>query len=63
MKKLPKNPMTNLTKKLTLASACLVLLSGCYRMPTEDDYSLVPTTNNPVITRDSGGQLIPGGDF
>lgn len=41
---------------------CLILtLSGCYRMPTEDDCSLVPTTNNPDITKDQGNSLIPGG--
>ena len=32
----------------------LILVStlcvGCYRMPTEDDFSLVPTTNNPAVT-------------
>lgn len=41
---------------------CLVLnLTGCYRMPTDDDCSVVPTTNNPDITRDQGDTLIPGG--
>jgi hypothetical protein len=24
---------------------------GCYRMPSEDDYSLVPTTNNAGIQK------------
>jgi len=46
-----------------LATVFVILLSGCYRMPTDDDYSLVPTTNNPAITRESGNQLVPGGDF
>lgn len=39
------------------------LFSSCYRMPTEDDYSLIPTTNNPSVTREKGNPLIPNGDF
>lgn len=35
---------------LTLA----VSLTGCYSMPTEDDYSVVPCVNNPAITKDKG---------
>jgi hypothetical protein len=26
-------------------------LTSCYRMPGEDDYSLIPNINNPDITR------------
>lgn len=26
--------------------------AGCYRMPTDDDYCVIPTTNNPMITGD-----------
>lgn len=37
--------------------------TGCYRMPTDDDYSLIPMTNNPSVTRERGNQLIPNGDF
>lgn len=33
-----------------LAIACL---TGCYRMPSENEYSLVPMTNNPDVTRES----------
>ncbi|MGK5594227.1 MAG: hypothetical protein ACSNEK_02585 [Parachlamydiaceae bacterium] len=36
---------------------CL-LLSSCYRMPTEDDYSLIPATNHPDITHDQGGNSL-----
>lgn len=39
--------------------ACMFALSACYRMPSEDDYCLVPTTNNPDITRESGPSLMP----
>jgi len=33
---------------------CLTFLSlaGCYHFPGEDEYSLVPTTNNRAITRE-----------
>ena len=27
---------------------------GIYRAPEEGDYSVVPTTNNPSVTRDKG---------
>lgn len=32
----------------------LVMMSvcGCYRMPTEEDYSVVPMTNNMDVTRE-----------
>lgn len=46
--------------KVSLAILSLILLAGCYRMPGDDDYSVVPTTNNPDIVRDKGGeQLMP----
>ncbi len=25
-------------------------LTACYRMPTDEDYCVVPTTNNPAVT-------------
>lgn len=34
-------------------------LTGCYRMPSEDDYSLVPSTNNPTVTRQRAESPIP----
>jgi hypothetical protein len=43
---------------LTLFTIAMILLSSCYRMPSEDDYSLIPMTNNPDF-RNSGDQ-IPG---
>jgi hypothetical protein len=36
------------------------LLTGCYRMPTENDYSLVPTTNNPAVTLEKNDSPLPG---
>jgi hypothetical protein len=38
----------------------LILLTGCYRMPTENDFSVVPTTNNPAVTCEKNDQFIPG---
>lgn len=35
----------------------LTLLAGCYPMPGEDDFSIVPTTNNPDITREKTSAL------
>jgi hypothetical protein len=35
------------------------LLTSCYRMPTEDEYSLVPSTNNPASTRQRSEGLTP----
>ncbi|MBT3393793.1 MAG: hypothetical protein HN411_01615 [Waddliaceae bacterium] len=42
---------------------CAVLLSSCnlYVMPTEDDMTTMPTTNNPNIISDtSANNAIPG---
>lgn len=41
---------------------CLTLLmaaSSCYRMPTEDDYSVVPATNHPDVTRAKAAPFAP----
>lgn len=37
-----------------LAVAFSFLCVGCYRMPTDDDVSLLPATNNPNLTRQTG---------
>jgi hypothetical protein len=34
-------------------------MGGCYRMPTADDYSLIPSTNNPQITRQRDESHLP----
>lgn len=40
---------------------CLALsLSGCYRMPDEYDYSTIPVTNNPNITKEKSSGGMPG---
>lgn len=49
-------------KSIMTFFACLILLnsvSSCYRMPKEDECSLVPMTNNPDVTRDRGPGLMP----
>lgn len=45
--------------------ACLLAstLFGCYRMPGENDYSLVPTTNNPAVTCEKKDSLVPSAKF
>ena len=43
-------------KKYTLfVVLCLLFSTGCYRIPQEGEVSVVPTTNNPSITRQGGG--------
>jgi hypothetical protein len=43
----------------TLAICFSTCLTSCYRMPTEDDFSLVPTTNNPAVTCERNDSPIP----
>jgi len=39
----------------------LIAVAGCYRMPEDDDFCVIPNTNNPNITRSSGHQsALPG---
>ena len=51
--------------RLLTTVVILFLLSSCiYRMPTDEDYSTVPTTNNPGIIRGSGDpSLMPGVNY
>lgn len=44
--------MTLLSKSLLLILLISSLTSCCYRMPEEDEYSLIPATNNPNYTRE-----------
>ena len=49
---------------LKISLAVLVILLpvvcfSCYRMPSENEYRLVPTTNNPAVTREKDQGPIP----
>lgn len=37
---------------LFLFLVCNFNLAACYRFPDEDEYSVVPATNNPDVTRE-----------
>jgi hypothetical protein len=45
--------------KLLCLFSAIAALSSCYRMPTEEDYSLTPITNNREYTREKV-QATPG---
>lgn len=53
--------MNKLFSYSTLLCAALILISAtaCYRMPTDDDYCLIPSTNNPDYTREKAN-INPG---
>jgi hypothetical protein len=42
-----------------------LLLTSCYRMPSDDEYSLVPVTNNPSITFEKSSAMpgMPGASY
>lgn len=42
-------------KTALFALLLLITLVGCYPMPTENDYSMIPMTNSPDFTRHKGG--------
>lgn len=46
--------------KILFGTSLGLLFTSCYRMPTENDFSLVPTTNNPAITCEKSEGLVPG---
>lgn len=37
----------------------LFLASGCYRLPTSEDYSTIPHTNNPDVTCEKRKGALP----
>ncbi len=45
---------------LLLLPLLLIVLTGCYRMPGENEFSEVPTTNNPSVTCEKGGSFLNG---
>lgn len=40
---------------------CLTALTSCYRMPTADDYSVIPMTNNRDFNKEGDSPLLPTG--
>lgn len=51
--------MLQLTKFFGLMTFIAIFLTSCYRMPTDDDYSLIPLTNNRDFTHEKSEGL-PG---
>lgn len=47
-------------KQLLIAIALISCTTGCYHMPTEDDYCVLPMTNNPHFQRKSDNPMAPG---
>lgn len=45
--------------KFALIAYCALLLTGCYPMPTDEDFCVIPTTNNPDVTRAREEGLTP----
>jgi hypothetical protein len=45
-----------------LVAGILCLFTACYRMPEDGEVSVVPTTNNPSITRQGSG-FAPGIEY
>ncbi|MFI0435656.1 MAG: hypothetical protein ACH350_08045 [Parachlamydiaceae bacterium] len=43
-----------------LITCLLLCLTSCYRMPNENEFSLVPTTNNPAVTCEKNTSILPG---
>lgn len=48
---------------ILLITAALVMLTSCYRMPGEDDFSTIPTTNNPDVTRAKDSSPAPSMNY
>lgn len=53
-------PQHDFINRFIYIAALLMVLTGCYRMPTENDYCVIPTTNNPNVTGEKIKAPIPG---
>ncbi len=51
--------MKNKISSLFLLFFSFVVLASCYRMPNDNEYSLVPTTNNPAVTCEKNDNIMP----
>ncbi|MFT4554660.1 MAG: hypothetical protein ACI9S8_003314 [Chlamydiales bacterium] len=50
--------------RIILATALLTGSSSClYKMPEEDEFRTVPTTNNPNVIKDAGPSITPSIDY
>lgn len=54
--------MRTVLKSLLLGSV-LLSCTACYRMPTDDDYSVVPMTNSPDFKREGTPALMPNTSY
>ncbi len=46
--------------KMLVLILLICSLTSCYRMPTDEDYCVIPTTNNRNITREKLTPALPG---
>lgn len=46
--------------KFLLAIVTTTLFASCYRIPNDDDFSVVPTTNNPAVTCERPASIMDG---
>ncbi len=59
---MPYKMHTKHTKILFILTLILFLPSCLYRMPKEDDFSVIPDTNHPDIVKDSD-MMIPSMNY
>ena len=50
--------------KILLAIVLLAGTNSClYKMPEEDEFRTIPTTNNPNVIKDAGPSITPSIDY
>lgn len=45
--------------RIFILGLSLFALTSCYRMPGDEDYCLIPTTNNPTVTGAQPTNMMP----
>ncbi len=53
----------NISRAIFLNLFIATLLNGCYRMPNDDEYSVVPRTNNPDLIREKPSSFNPAVNY